>query len=113
PSAGPTDGDHAPCRTGWQKPDQRQLRVPEALRGHEPDRWWQRLPQAWRRLGRSRLDNEVAGINGHCGYRLLRMAVPPDAGTVDDADDEQAVARSVYDDLPLQPGVWLPAARWH
>ena len=44
-----------------------------------------RLPQPRRGLGRPRHDDAVAGSDGHRGARLLRVAVPPDAGVVDDA----------------------------
>jgi hypothetical protein len=41
---GPADGHHPHCRTGRQEPDSGELRISEALRGHEPDHRWQRLP---------------------------------------------------------------------
>ncbi len=83
--AGPHDGDGTVCRAGGPEPLQRQLRVPEALRGHAAGRRDRGLSQPRRGLGRPRHDHAVAGGDRHGGARLLRVAVPSHPDAVDDA----------------------------
>jgi hypothetical protein len=113
PGAGPHDGDGTVCRAGGPQPLQRQLRVSEALRGHAVDPRCPGVPQPRRGLGRPRYHDTIAGGDWHRGARVFRVAVPPHADAVDDAVEQQVVARCQYDVLPLQPGIRVPAARRH
>ncbi len=79
-----------------QAPHPVQLRVPASLRGHAAQGRHRGLSQPRRRLDRPRQQRRalpVAGSDVDRRARLLRRAVLPQSGVVDDAGDQQAAPR--------------------
>ena len=83
-----------------------QLRVPASLRGHAAQGRDRGLPQPRRGLDRSRQQPGAAAespeATSTAGARLLRRAVLPQSGVLDDAGDQQAAARGRLHAVPLQ-----------
>ncbi len=116
PGAGPPDDHRSSDGAARQAPHPVQLRVPASLRGHAAQGGHQGLPQPRRRLDRSRQQRRalpVAGSDVDRRARLLRRAVLPESGVLDDGGEQQAAARGRLHAVPLQPDLRPPGARRH